>query len=165
LNNQEKQQMSTKNNPGNFDCYAAALPDEPMFILLARDRVAPIIILEWVEFRRRNAQANHAHLTLEEETQLNEAAACAAEMINWRKDNYGSWWGSMGPPIVSKVPSDVKEKEQVDRELPTAPLTLDADADAKIDAKNDAVAALRNEFYMFADSIIERLDKLSGSEW
>ena len=29
--------MGTKVNPGRFDCYAKALPDEPMFTLLARD--------------------------------------------------------------------------------------------------------------------------------
>lgn len=29
--------MGTKSNPTQFDCYANALPDEPMFILLARD--------------------------------------------------------------------------------------------------------------------------------
>lgn len=29
--------MGTKNNPGAFDCYANAEPDEPMFVLLARD--------------------------------------------------------------------------------------------------------------------------------
>lgn len=30
--------MGTKNNPGEFDCYANAAPDEPMFILLGRDQ-------------------------------------------------------------------------------------------------------------------------------
>jgi hypothetical protein len=29
--------MGTKSNPGPFDCYAKAEPDEPMFVLLARD--------------------------------------------------------------------------------------------------------------------------------
>ena len=29
--------MGTKNRPGLFDCYDAALPDEPSFHLLARD--------------------------------------------------------------------------------------------------------------------------------
>jgi len=28
--------MATKKNPGEFDCYANAGPDEPMFVLLAR---------------------------------------------------------------------------------------------------------------------------------
>ncbi|HAW11807.1 MAG TPA: aspartate decarboxylase, partial [Chloroflexi bacterium] len=29
--------MGTKNNPGKFDCYDDAHPDEPMFVLLGRD--------------------------------------------------------------------------------------------------------------------------------
>lgn len=33
--------MGTKNNPGAFDCYANAEPDEPMFVLLGRDKHAP----------------------------------------------------------------------------------------------------------------------------
>ena len=33
--------MGTKNNPGQFDCYRNAEPDEPMFVLLARDERAP----------------------------------------------------------------------------------------------------------------------------
>lgn len=33
--------MGSKNNPGKYDCYEAADPDEPMFILLgARHSVA-----------------------------------------------------------------------------------------------------------------------------
>lgn len=30
--------MGTKNKPGTYDCYATAHPDEPMFILLGRER-------------------------------------------------------------------------------------------------------------------------------
>ena len=28
--------MGTKNNPGRFDCYGNAEPDEPIFVLLGR---------------------------------------------------------------------------------------------------------------------------------
>ena len=30
--------MGTKNNPGKFDCYANAKPDEPLFVLLVAFR-------------------------------------------------------------------------------------------------------------------------------
>lgn len=43
--------MGTKNNPGEFDCYANAEPDEPIFILLGRDPVASIVIRIWVSLR------------------------------------------------------------------------------------------------------------------
>lgn len=36
--------MGTKNRPGTFDCYAAAGPDEPLFVLLGRDPVAPLLV-------------------------------------------------------------------------------------------------------------------------
>lgn len=39
--------MGTKNNPGKFDCYAKAEPDEPMFVLLARDPFAPFVVELW----------------------------------------------------------------------------------------------------------------------
>lgn len=30
--------MGTKNQPGSFDCYANAKGDEPLFVLLGRDK-------------------------------------------------------------------------------------------------------------------------------
>jgi hypothetical protein len=43
--------MGTKNNPGKFDCYANAKPDEPMFILLGRDRHAAGLVRLWALIR------------------------------------------------------------------------------------------------------------------
>ena len=43
--------MGTKNNPGKFDCYAAAGPDEPIFVLLGRDRHAPLLVRLWAILR------------------------------------------------------------------------------------------------------------------
>lgn len=43
--------MGSKNNPGKFDCYANADPDEPMFILLGRDPVAGPLIGLWIFIR------------------------------------------------------------------------------------------------------------------
>ena len=39
--------MGTKNNPGTFDCYANAEGDEPMFVLLGRDKHAPTLVWLW----------------------------------------------------------------------------------------------------------------------
>lgn len=46
--------MGTKQNPARFDCYANALPDEPMFVLLARDDDAPFRVEDWA-LRRKMA--------------------------------------------------------------------------------------------------------------
>ena len=43
--------MGTKNNPGKFDCYANADPDEPMFILLGRDPHASAAVRRWADDR------------------------------------------------------------------------------------------------------------------
>lgn len=43
--------MGTKANPGPYDCYAAAEPDEPMFILLGRDRHAAALVNLWAAMR------------------------------------------------------------------------------------------------------------------
>ena len=45
--------MANKNHPSVFRCYEAALPDEHMFVLLARDPAGPATIRFWIEERRR----------------------------------------------------------------------------------------------------------------
>lgn len=70
--------MGTKNNPGTFDCYANAEPDEPMFILLARDRMAPELVDLWADEREYNG---------EDAAKVAEARQCAENMRAWRKEN------------------------------------------------------------------------------
>jgi hypothetical protein len=70
--------MGTKNNPGTFDCYANAEPDEPMFILLARDPQAPHLVEQWLIDRQK---------TGEKQEKLIEAASCADDMRAWRKEH------------------------------------------------------------------------------
>lgn len=43
--------MGTKNDPGKFDCYANAEPDEPMFVLLARDISAKYLTAAWAAIK------------------------------------------------------------------------------------------------------------------
>lgn len=68
--------MGTKNNPGKFDCYQRAAPDEPMFVLLARDPLAPIVVRLWADLR--------AHLSGNPSKVL-EARECAETMDVWRQ--------------------------------------------------------------------------------
>lgn len=69
--------MGTKNDPGEFDCYANAEPDEPMFVLLARDPTAPLLVRTWVELQGMAVSIDKA----------SEAYACANKMEAWRKAN------------------------------------------------------------------------------
>lgn len=81
--------MGTKNNPGKFDCYEKALPDEPMFILLARDPYFQTLVFKWAEKRRFDINCGErpeSDLTL-----VSEAVQCAVTGAVWRKTNYGIW--------------------------------------------------------------------------
>jgi len=70
--------MATKDNPGAFDCYTKAEPDEPMFTLLARDPAAPEAIYRWAQERVRLGKNKSG------DPQLIEALLCAAAMADWR---------------------------------------------------------------------------------
>jgi len=81
--------MGTKNNPGAYDCYDKALPDEPMFVLLARDPFAPTVLRWWAAQREDDIDA---HIRPESDNAMvQEARKCADEMESWRKVNNGAW--------------------------------------------------------------------------
>jgi hypothetical protein len=70
--------MGTKNDPGAYDCYWNADPDEPMFILLGRDRDAPSLVEAWADTRERSG---------EDPAKVAKARACAQAMREWRAKN------------------------------------------------------------------------------
>lgn len=73
--------MSTKNNPGDFDCYAKADGDEPMFVLLGRDPSAPDLVRLWAAQR---ATRKGADQTVKRAAKIDEAFFCAREMEMWQ---------------------------------------------------------------------------------
>jgi hypothetical protein len=77
--------MGTKNNPGKFDCYDNAEPDEPMFILLARDISAPYRVEEWADIRE--AMIDQGLKPESDRPMVAEARQCATLMREWRKEN------------------------------------------------------------------------------
>jgi len=52
--------MGTKQDPSRFDCYAAARPDEHMFVLLDRDPLAPFLVSIWSSVRIGDPEAARA---------------------------------------------------------------------------------------------------------
>lgn len=70
--------MGTKIDPGRFDCYAAAEPDEPMFVLLGRDRHAPTLVWLWATLRE---------LAGEDPEKVAEARECVSRMIRYAADH------------------------------------------------------------------------------
>jgi hypothetical protein len=77
--------MGTKNNPGEFDCYANAHPDEPMFVLLARDASAPASVEEWAN--KRQQDIDDGIKPESDRPMVAEARRCAEAMRAWRKAN------------------------------------------------------------------------------
>ena len=68
--------MGTKNQPGRFDCYQNAKPDEPMFVLLGRDKHAAGLVRLWALLR---------HKAGEDEAVVLEALECAKAMDAWAR--------------------------------------------------------------------------------
>jgi len=67
------------------DCYHAAEPDEPMFVLLARDKAAPALVMEWAMERKR--LIDEGRKPIEDLMKISEALACAHDMIRWQRKN------------------------------------------------------------------------------
>lgn len=81
--------MGTKNEPGNYDCYGNALPDEPMFILLARDTSAPELVRRWANTRLHWIE--NGNRPESDRVMVEEALKCADNMATWRAANDGKW--------------------------------------------------------------------------
>jgi len=81
--------MGTKLNPGQFDCYDRALPNEPRFTFLARDPMAPDLIEMWADLRLREIKLKKRPRS--DGPQLQEARDCAKAMRQWRIENAGKW--------------------------------------------------------------------------
>lgn len=66
--------MSTKNNPGHFDCLTKLGPEEPYFVLRAQDAEAADLVELWA----LRAKAGGCPLD-----KVNEALAVAEDMRRW----------------------------------------------------------------------------------
>lgn len=66
--------MSTKLDPGNYDCYKKLADDEPYFVLRAKDPHAPALVELWAALR----EAEFGNFA-----KLDEARQTAAQMRTW----------------------------------------------------------------------------------
>ena len=87
--------MSTKTNPGPYDCYADAADDEPIFTLRARDPLAPILVELWVRMRQLARPLHKKPSITREAEKRTEALACAADMVAW---SHAMFWGEKIAP-------------------------------------------------------------------
>lgn len=91
--------MGTKNNPGNFNCYANADPDEPMFIILGRDPIGAGVVRAW-------ADARPALQKRGDDAKIIEALQCANAMEDWCKKV-----GRQPYPLLACLPFDALADE------------------------------------------------------
>lgn len=76
--------MGTKLKPGEFDCYSQAEADEPMFVLLARDPLAPILVELWAKLRSQHGCPDHPNRS--HDAKVDEALSVADAMRDWEKE-------------------------------------------------------------------------------
>ena len=85
------------NNPGKYDCHANADPDEPLFVLLGRDRLAAHLVSIWSKLRMGDMEAaatvfddmvkNHglSYRIMPDVEKASEAMECSLAMFEFRK--------------------------------------------------------------------------------
>ena len=106
--------MGTKNNPSGYDCYANADPDEPMFVLLGRDKHAPTLVWLWSTLRE---------LDDEDPAKVAEARACAVHMTAWAHAH--------GRPVVGFGQATLAGVMELIRSVNGAAKLLDKNKDQK----------------------------------
>lgn len=70
-------------------CFAKAMPDEPAFVLLARDPMAPILVRLWAQARR--VAISEGSRPQSDLPQVQMAELEAEDMVAWRRDADASW--------------------------------------------------------------------------
>ena len=79
--------MGSKKWPDEFDCYLNAEEDEPMFIVLARDKDAPMLVRMWALMREQAIEMGAKPPS--DLAMVTNARQCAYEMERWRRANRG----------------------------------------------------------------------------
>ena len=72
--------MGTKKNPSEeFNCYAHAADDEPIFVLRAKDPYAHLLVDKWADMKSSEGSMDEKQIR-----KIAEARKCAADMREWR---------------------------------------------------------------------------------
>ena len=71
--------MGTKTDPGDYDCYAKAAEDEPIFVLRASDPLSPKLVRKWVSMSIETTKHNDKFIK-----KWMEAMNVATEMEFWK---------------------------------------------------------------------------------
>lgn len=128
--------MGTMTKPGRFDCLAKIMPDEPFFLLMARDLCAPKAVRYWAVQRRNYLQAGTIKYD-DDVAQIYEAEQTSYDMEKWYAENATGRsvprWRTFKP-----APSDDKAATMVSQ--PTVTLATDLPPTIDISALERALA-------------------------
>lgn len=161
--------MSTKQNPGAFNCYKAALPDEPIFVVLGRDPAGPATLDKWCHERiilGKNASAD-------DRNRLREAINQAAEMAEWRErmmeasvDGVPPWRLPMQFVTDDTKPVCILQPDEVqDARIVASGLRQDAvNLRDLVNENDDWLASLREPLLDIVDSINSRATMLQVAD-
>lgn len=105
---------NTKTHPGMFRCYEAALPDEPMFVILGRDPAGPATLEFWAQERVRQQKVHER----DDQDRIKAAIDEAKDMQDWRSRMLAHA-EECGLPPVWKLPRPEEHPE--DRPVRMAP--------------------------------------------
>lgn len=122
--------MGTKSNPGVFDFYSSALPDEPIFILLARDESAPDIVVQWAMSRLQAVRDGTKPQT--DIPMVREALNCAVDMVLWRIAKRGSAAGTGQLPEWHNRKNTYQDQKELAKAL--APMMQQYSQPGNVDA-------------------------------
>lgn len=111
--------MGTKLIELRDGCFHAALDDEPMFVLLARDPDAPRLCRNWAS--QRESEIKRGARPASDAAKVQEARETADRMDKWRKANDGAWGTGLfaGTPAAPQ-PDDERKPELDDDWFETA---------------------------------------------
>lgn len=104
---------NTKTHPGMFRCYEAALPDEPMFVILGRDPAGPATLEFWAQERVRQQKVHER----DDQDRIKAAIDEAKDMQDWRSRMVANA-EEMGEPPVWKLPRPFGDDLAPVREAP-----------------------------------------------
>jgi hypothetical protein len=120
--------MSTKLNPGLFDCYAKLEPNEPFFLLMGRDPLAGTLVRAWAGGCELRLQSHRERVgddkvpavyVAHEQAKISQARAAADQMEGWCRGlgKIPMRWSTQAPVITRAAPKTDITREQVDAVL------------------------------------------------
>lgn len=111
---------NTKTHPGMFRCYEAALPDEPMFVILGRDPAGPATLEFWAQERVRQQKVHER----DDQDRIKAAIDEAKDMATWRQQIM-DYAAEHNEPPVWKLPRPFADDLPPVRETVSAPTSYD----------------------------------------